>query len=1005
MDVEMAGSVESDWVGRMASALAALANIERREREAFEKQQWTQKRSERKIPQTFPRSEPSSSLRHFYRQVRFLEEALYDNDCAPLHSALRDAETSLGEHPRLAGASHANGGWEFRVRFLYHEQSVSGLDIVAGLMCRAEQIRQDGFRVASAELNALLGVGDSSDSGYGDLQVGYNVSVFYGLRFDEPADLSDDATIVPIGSTEPFLNREVVVRAVPAIAEGNRWRSVGAIVRPFSWKPLLPSAGDETKPALDWGRKFFTDADAFLELLSVCHGVPVVRLMNVPLCIDRTAALLLGQAHYHTSMSWKPWIGSVGALSKSHELDADALDRAKRHFGHAGHNSYRRVAPAISRLAEALARTGPYARDDRIFDLTSAMERMYGLDQGEVTFKLRTRAGCFLEPAGNARLRVARDVERLYRVRSKIVRRVKARPSAQARVDAFTKGFDVARRTVMKLLSEEQLPDWNETVITGAAGPDSRTGSDANGMPPRRAGADVGENVSQPGSAGLPSEQIDAAGDAGIHSRDANRGDYRGLKKAIDQILEKARFKVTLSRVAKRERSDEEPSMIHSEFRPETVEVLAAEDLRSYYLKSKLGRAAHTRVQVVREVPTVGRMRTLVEQLRSMLAPFLDTERDVIGHGLFGIPAAGTRHHPGFPNGLSGFETVSRVGDFADALIFASACLGTGETVRMLHAWSNGEPVLYRTRMLLVGVAVGRPLALDNGVAIEPLPNSADELPSSLPLGGSVREDEFLGGAVLSVPTEAAPVFFRPASGASPYQPATRDGNVPTVRPSWALDDRKGSLHAFFGALSLAGNRYAWGNWMWKDNGNLTALSFDQPRQLVHVGPDHRTCKRRPLYRRHLEFAWTIYARRVTRLQTSDKLDVAVERWVSSKRADQTLADRFIELRIALEALFLNGEKIELRYRLALNGAVYIGSNAMRRQSYFKILRGAYDKASTAVHEGYIEDTEDHRGLLEQASNACRKGILRRLLTSDAPDWEEMIFGCNDADGDSMSRA
>lgn len=41
------------------------------------------------------------------------------------------------------------------------------------------------------------------------------------------------------------------------------------------------------------GRLISEDARAFIEILSVTHGVPIVSLMKIPHCIDRTASLLL----------------------------------------------------------------------------------------------------------------------------------------------------------------------------------------------------------------------------------------------------------------------------------------------------------------------------------------------------------------------------------------------------------------------------------------------------------------------------------------------------------------------------------------------------------------------------------------------------------------------------------------------------------------------------------------------------------------------------------------
>ena len=63
----------------------------------------------------------------------------------------------------------------------------------------------------------------------------------------------------------------------------------------------------------------------------------------------------------------------------------------------------------IAWLAEALARTGRFQADDKILDVAIALERMYELDRSEISFKLKTRAACFLRDGnGSSSARVAR---------------------------------------------------------------------------------------------------------------------------------------------------------------------------------------------------------------------------------------------------------------------------------------------------------------------------------------------------------------------------------------------------------------------------------------------------------------------------------------------------------------------------------------------------------------------------------------------------------------------
>ena len=462
---------DGDWVNRLERALAQVSEIEGRYLDEIADWRRQPERSERDPPHASQISDPAGDLRSFYHRARYGKGRYFEKRYGPLRAALHDAELVLGRHKALlAVVKVGTRGEEFWLDTVAQGGLRTRLDLVSGLMGRARQVGKDGFRVASRELKILLDL--SLEEGFppvpNKLTVGYHVSLFYGIQLSKGVEIADDMTAVPLEQTSAFLNRGVLKDVAPRIAEQHKWNAVGAILKPFRWKPILVSQGDEPKRQLDWGGSFKEDARAFIEILSVCHGVPVVTLMNIPYCIDRTASLLLSRLHQHASRSYKAWVWSVSGLTKSHQLDIDALNQAKQIFG-ADRLRYQQFAPIVSRLSEALARTGQYAADDKILDAAIALERMYELDQGEISFKLKTRAACFLESDTKARLHVFKDVEEFYGARSGIVhkRESKKQPSTQSRRDAFNKGFDVARRSLVKLLQEGSPQNWNEVVLTG----------------------------------------------------------------------------------------------------------------------------------------------------------------------------------------------------------------------------------------------------------------------------------------------------------------------------------------------------------------------------------------------------------------------------------------------------------------------------------------------------------------------------------------------------------
>ena len=130
-------------------------------------------------------------------------------------------------------------------------------------------------------------------------------------------------------------------------------------------------------------------------------------------------------------------------------------------------------------------------------------------------------------------------------------------------------------------------------------------------------------------------------------------------------------------------------------------------------------------------------------------------------------------------------------------------------------------------------------------------------------------------------------------------------------------------------------------------------------------------------------------------LRANKKLKIAVDRWRRSMADDAELEDRYIDLRIALEAIYLkdfaNERSQEMRFRLALCGAWHLGADFEARRSIRKALRDAYDTASKAVHEGELPKAA--RPALSTAQNLCRRGILKLLREGPPDDWGDLVLG------------
>ncbi|MFT5719989.1 MAG: hypothetical protein ACI9W6_000278 [Motiliproteus sp.] len=103
----------------------------------------------------------------------------------------------------------------------------------------------------------------------------------------------------------------------------------------------------------------------------------------------------------------------------------------------------------------------------------------------------------------------------------------------------------------------------------------------------------------------------------------------------------------------------------------------------------------------------------------------------------------------------------------------------------------------------------------------------------------------------------------------------------------------------------------------------------------------------------------------------------------------ESLVDRAIYLRIILESIFLtDGNKDQLRYRLSLRAALFLGPTLEERKRIFKLIKEAYDITSSAVHNGKFSKSDRTETLIEAAK--LTKTALVKLIDKGKVNWEEL---------------
>lgn len=325
--------------------------------------------------------------------------------------------------------------------------------------------------------------------------------------------------------------------------------------------------------------------------------------------------------------------------------------------------------------------------------------------------------------------------------------------------------------------------------------------------------------------------------------------------------------------------------------------------------------------------------------------------------------------------------------DLADGAVRAAATLGPEQAARTVARWGKDGIIRHRWCAILSGLSVEQDMALDEELSLHALPGSLPDALEHLPVRMPIdfAPASFMGKLRVTMSCKAEPAFFPPSelkAGAS--------GEA--VARSWAQgpvpDDFAG---VFCQALSLACNSHV--DWMmqWSEFPEEEPFGLLSGRGYRSQQVAYPSVTSTPLSRETLDHALRLLLQMSTEGSLDRGLSLAIGRWVSSK-GPRSLPDRLIDLRIALEALFIEERGGEIAFRLATRGAWYLGSDLEDRVRIHRELRRAYREASNVVH-GNREDDQELQSVLEHAQDLCRRAILKRMDDPGKPDWEAIIMG------------
>ena len=101
------------------------------------------------------------------------------------------------------------------------------------------------FIDAARELHALLDPAEGKDAIAvpDDLDIGYDAVLFHGLCLEEEIDIGGGLTMLPFERARAFVDESVLKDMAPDVVRFRDWRPIGAVVRPFQWRPVFRHRG------------------------------------------------------------------------------------------------------------------------------------------------------------------------------------------------------------------------------------------------------------------------------------------------------------------------------------------------------------------------------------------------------------------------------------------------------------------------------------------------------------------------------------------------------------------------------------------------------------------------------------------------------------------------------------------------------------------------------------------------------------------------------------------
>ncbi len=468
------------WIGRLA---AALEDVVAQARPAFPFSPET--------PHCGPLDEYWPNINQQYRDLA--ARAKHDPAAAQLFAESPlwlksdpiEARAILREHPLLRPGLIGSGKRE-GVGFTLAKRDWFHVELKSLVSHLAKRAMEDSGEQAAQLLHRYLTAGAEADL------PAYEITLLHGLKLDRRFDLGREAYLAPYADAKatyglPDEPEQWLDGTSQNPNRSDRSLRTTALVRSLRWGPGVapsPDGGDFSNKSrctcapkvkyrfpgnyeLDLTDRLPDDNKVLVDLLAIATQTPLISHTSFV-----RVAKWIEELDPNFACSFRNSSAYLSdAAPKEHPFspqDATAFAAlASRWCTYRGKRDV--IDIAIRRLAASFARVGgPFSAEDRILDVSIALEIMYGPIKQNLTYQLASRAKRLLGPSTNKRGWISARVKSFYEVRSAIVHGKKKIKGGQRAIDkALEDGRDLACLTLAELLSRGPVRDWDKLAGAG----------------------------------------------------------------------------------------------------------------------------------------------------------------------------------------------------------------------------------------------------------------------------------------------------------------------------------------------------------------------------------------------------------------------------------------------------------------------------------------------------------------------------------------------------------